>query len=199
MRKTCILVVGLLVYSLTAFAGEYLMNDTGGTVTGLRVVFSEPVSLTGFGDVLMTVEPSGEATSFVFSGGSLEAWGGHWLSWAPTTARIMSYEWLTSPTATAAVYADDVAVVSHRRESVFELRLPSDEGGEKLGTVTCTVSMEQIPFVAWYSVEFDNGNTKCTWYDSAQSKALATGRDVCFVASSNEDLFSVTRKCPPDC
>ena len=92
MKKLGLLVIGLLCISLSSLAGEYLMNDTGEAVTGLRVVFSEPVKLTGFGDVLNTVEPTGKATEFVFSGGELDAWAGHWLNWDPVSAALVSHE-----------------------------------------------------------------------------------------------------------
>lgn len=95
MRKALVLVPIVVVCSVAAFCGEYLMNDTGETVTGLRVVFSEPVTITGYGDVLMIVEPEGEATEFIFSGGEVEAWGGHWLNWEPTSTSLLTFEWLT--------------------------------------------------------------------------------------------------------
>lgn len=73
MKKVGLLLVGFILISGSSLAGEYLMNDTGEVVTGLRVVFSEPVLLTGFGDVLITVAPVGESTEFTFSGGELKA------------------------------------------------------------------------------------------------------------------------------
>ena len=94
MKKVALLVVGLVICSVSLFAGEYLMNDTGATVYGLRVVFSKPVEITGFGDVLNTVEPAGELTEFVFSDGELGSWDGHWFNWEPELAQIISYEWL---------------------------------------------------------------------------------------------------------
>jgi len=65
--------IGILLafVSLSSLAGEYLTNDTGQTVYGLTVAFSEPVTLTGYGDVLVIVEPAGDASSFTFSGGQL--------------------------------------------------------------------------------------------------------------------------------
>ncbi len=96
MKKLGLLLVVSVIFSLSAFAGEYLMNDTGDTVYGLRVVFSEAVSLTGFGDTLMSVQPTGESTEFTFSGGALEAWGGHWFNWEPVSAMLVSHEWLAT-------------------------------------------------------------------------------------------------------
>ena len=109
MKTLVLLAVGLMLCSTPVFAGEYLMNDTGETVTGLRVVFSEPVSITGFGDVLLSVDPQGESIEFIFSGGELEAWGGHWLNWEPTTATLVEYEWLDeSPPVPAPIDAPEV-------------------------------------------------------------------------------------------
>lgn len=102
MKKALVLLVGVLVlWSLPTLAGEYLMNDTGGTVFGLRVVFAEPVEITGFGDVLLSVEPSGESSEVVFSGGELEAWEGHWLNWEPSGVPITRHEWILGGTETA--------------------------------------------------------------------------------------------------
>lgn len=94
MKEIALLAVGLIVCSLPVFAGEHLINDTEGTVYGLHVVFSEAVSLVGFGDSLLSVQPTRASTEFTFSGSALEPWGGHWLNWEPTTATIVSYEWL---------------------------------------------------------------------------------------------------------
>lgn len=90
-----LVVVGLVLYSATLFAGEYLMNDTGQMVYGLQVTFSEPVTITGYGDVLMTVEPSGESTTFTFSGETVDAWNGIWFNWEPSSAVVVLHEWLT--------------------------------------------------------------------------------------------------------
>jgi len=83
----------LVLFSLSVLAGGYFMNDTGETVYGLRIVFSEPVTITSFGDVLMSVEPSGESTTFMFSGGTVEPWGDHWIIWEPGSASVVSEEW----------------------------------------------------------------------------------------------------------
>ncbi|MCK4393139.1 hypothetical protein KAX17_09560 [Candidatus Bipolaricaulota bacterium] len=94
MKTVVLLVAVLVLFSIPSLAGEYLMNDTGKAVYRLRVVFSERVTLTGFGDVLTTVEPTGESREFTFSGGELEAWGGHWFRWEPASARVISHEWI---------------------------------------------------------------------------------------------------------
>jgi hypothetical protein len=96
MKKTALLVIGLVLLSIPSLAGEYLVNDTGEMVYRLRVVFSEPVELTGFGNILVTVQPLGESAEFAFSGCELEAWDGHWLNWEPVTATLDSHEWLTN-------------------------------------------------------------------------------------------------------
>jgi hypothetical protein len=114
MKKVALLVAGLVLFSIPLFAGEYLMNDTGATVYGLRVVFSEPVTLAGFGDVLMTVKPVGESTEFVFFGGELGSWAGHWFNWEPASALLMNHEWLTDP-ATVETSASDWAAYEASR------------------------------------------------------------------------------------
>jgi hypothetical protein len=71
MRKTWVLVIVILSLSLAVTAGEYLVNDTGETVTGLRVTFSEPVTITGFGDTLMIIEALAELGADVCSNARL--------------------------------------------------------------------------------------------------------------------------------
>lgn len=110
MRKVALLVIGLVCCSVALFAGEYLMNDTGQTVYGLRVTFSEPVRITASGDVLTTVKPSGESTEFTFTGGEVSTSGGHWLNWEPPSALIRSLEWLAQdPEMPQSIPADQVA------------------------------------------------------------------------------------------
>ena len=94
MRRALLLAIGLVLCSMPTLAGEYLMNEE--VAYGLRVTFSEPVTLTYFGDVLMQVSPEGEAAEFVFSGAELPAWVGHGLAWVPTSTHIISHEWFAS-------------------------------------------------------------------------------------------------------
>jgi len=82
----------VLMLAPSAFAGEYLMNEE--KALGLRVVFSEPVTITAFGDVFTTVKPEMESREFVFYGGELAPWVGHWLNWEPSSAELLHSEWL---------------------------------------------------------------------------------------------------------
>jgi len=95
MKRFASVSVALVFLTLPVAAGEYLMNEE--VAYGLRVTFSEPVTVTHFGDVLMTMMPQGEASEFMFYGAELPAWVGHGLMWAPASARIVDYEWLSSP------------------------------------------------------------------------------------------------------
>ena len=89
---------------MPTLASEYLMNEE--VAYGLRVTFSEPVTLTYFDATLRQVDPDGESIEFVFSGAELPAWIGFGLSWAPTSARIVSHEWLATPSATGLIEVD---------------------------------------------------------------------------------------------
>ena len=120
MKKSIAAVVVLILYCGTSLAGEYLVNDTGGTVYGLRVGFSEPVTITSFGDILTVIDPAGESPQFTFSGGALESWGGHWLNWKPASAVVLSAEWISEIPMSLA----DLAVVSHSEiATAFEVEL----------------------------------------------------------------------------
>ena len=93
MKSLVLFLVGLFLCSGIVFGGEYLMNDTGETAYGLRVVFSQPVQITAFGDDLTSITPAGEATEFTFSGGEVGAGGGQWFNWEPATAIVTEHEW----------------------------------------------------------------------------------------------------------
>ena len=105
MKWVSLLLVGLMCLSVVVSAGELITNDTGEYATGLRVAFSTPVLITAFGDILTNVDQEGLSYEFVFSGGTVQPWGDHWLNWAPATAQIISYEWLTE-----AAFADSSTV-----------------------------------------------------------------------------------------
>jgi len=68
MKTVALAMVMLVLYSISLLACEYLMNDTSASEYGLRVVFSERVPITAFGDELVSVMPSGEFAEFIFSG-----------------------------------------------------------------------------------------------------------------------------------
>jgi len=95
MNRVIVVALGLALCSVPVLAGEFLMNEE--VAYGLRVTFSEPVTLSYFGDVLTVVSPQGEASAFTFSGAELPPWVGHGLAWTPATARILSHEWLAVP------------------------------------------------------------------------------------------------------
>jgi hypothetical protein len=143
MQRTLSIVVLLLVCSLPLLAGEYLMNDTGQTAYGLRVTFSEPVTITGYGDVLVAVEPAGESRIFTFSGAAVEAWGGQWLNWEPETAELVSTEWLAS--------GWDLSVDATATDFDYEIE---PEGIDTSITISRHIDRNCLPF----SVEYAVGN-----------------------------------------
>lgn len=108
MKKLALLVIGLVLYSTPLLAGEFLMNDTGETAVGSCVVFSEPVMLTGFGDVLTSLYPDAASPVLTFSGGELAVWEGHWLSWEPATVPRVALEWITETTLASDSSSPDV-------------------------------------------------------------------------------------------
>ena len=97
MKRLFPIGVLLAFMSVPVLAGGYFMNDTGETAYGLRVEFSEPVTITSFGDLLTVIDLPGESTTFTFSGGTVEPWGDHWIIWEPASASIVSEEWLATP------------------------------------------------------------------------------------------------------
>ncbi len=95
MKKLSLLLVGFLCLSVMVRAGEVISNDTGEDATGLRVVFSSPVLITGFGDNLVSIDTQMLSFEFIFSGGVVEPWDSHWFNYAPASASVMETEWLT--------------------------------------------------------------------------------------------------------
>ena len=105
-----ILLLALLLCSIPTLAGEYIMNDTGQMVYGLIVTFSEPVTITTFGDALTQVDPTCEATTFAFSCGDVAASGGEWLNWEPTSAQLISHHWQAEDALSSSAPASDVTL-----------------------------------------------------------------------------------------
>ena len=84
----------LVALSFAASGGTFLTNDSGDVAAGLRVAFDTPVILTGYGDTLNVVDSEGPATEFTFSGGLLEPWGSHWMTWEPAEALVVEVAWI---------------------------------------------------------------------------------------------------------
>ncbi|MFC2081973.1 hypothetical protein ACFLR0_02195, partial [Candidatus Bipolaricaulota bacterium] len=144
MKRLVVLSTVLILSAIPTLAGEYLMNDTGRTVRALRIVFSEPVTITSFGDTLLTVEPEGEADEFLFSGGEVAPWEGHGIVWTPGTARIVSYEWLAETCAGLDLPEDATAV-----DYEYQVPIP---GTENSLTIQRTIERNKIPFAVAYRI-----------------------------------------------
>ena len=121
MKRVLVLIAVLGLWSLPLTAGEFLMNDSGEIATALRVTFSEPVTITGFGDTLMAVSPVGESMQFTFSGSEVDSWGTHWLDWEPASAKLLQSEWLSGePSALDEQMAQrDVEITGHLLNAAY--------------------------------------------------------------------------------
>jgi len=97
MKLASGVLVLLALCSLPLQATQILLNDSGELAFGIRVVFSQPVTLNGFGDTLGAVTPSTENAEFIFFAGTVVPWGTHWLSWEPREVALEAIEWLPSP------------------------------------------------------------------------------------------------------
>jgi len=64
----------LIAFAASPFAGEVFMNDTGEVAKAFHIVFSEPIEITNFGGPFTDHEPLGQASEFVFSGGEAQYW-----------------------------------------------------------------------------------------------------------------------------
>jgi|GEM_PF-2458803 len=93
--RVAAIALGLVIclVPLSVFPAEYLSNEV--PAMALRVEFSEPVTVTGYGEVFTSVAPESEAIEFLFFGGELAPWDGHWLSWQPAVAKLVVIEWLS--------------------------------------------------------------------------------------------------------
>ena len=96
-----LVLVALLLASAITAAREAIINDTvitndtGKGTTGLRVLFSTLVQITGFGEDLTEIDQTGLSYEFVFSSEVINPEEAHWFSYAPTSARVLEYEWLS--------------------------------------------------------------------------------------------------------
>jgi len=146
MKKIGTLFVGFLFLTFAVLAGEVITNDTGEDAMGLHVTFSSPVLITAFGDILTSVDPQMLAFEFVFSGGVVEPWGSHWMNWAPTTAQIISSEWLTG-----SEFAPANLPVSQTIDHHVTLTSSSEQGAT-LSLVVRETIPEQIPLTVSYEI-----------------------------------------------
>ncbi|TFH08553.1 MAG: hypothetical protein E4H08_07575 [Candidatus Atribacteria bacterium] len=94
--KKLILFVAALCVSFLVYAGEMITNDSGEDATYLRVLFSAPVEVTAFGDILTAVDAHPSLVEYLFSGGTVALWESHWMNWTPSTAAIVEVEWLSA-------------------------------------------------------------------------------------------------------
>ena len=191
MSRVIVVALGSVLCSISVLAGEFLMNEE--IAYGLRVTFSKPVTITHFGDVLMTVSPQGQATEFIFSGAELPAWVGHGLAWEPTTARIASCEWLTQHQVTAI----GVVRVPPTTVQTFPAVLTSSSGETIDATITRTMSQEQVPFVVEYGINSADETLALTWTRLTPWQQVE-GTEARFVQLSNAEpiVFLLEAKTP---
>jgi PKD repeat protein len=93
-----ILVAAILITILVVsavLASEELKNTDSETAVALRVEFSRAVRIEAHGREFRTQEPSGKASVFLFSNGSVRPRRTFEIEWSPSTARIVSIEWLS--------------------------------------------------------------------------------------------------------
>jgi len=88
-----IMLVVMLSCVATDASGVFL-NDSGDAARAIRIAFSEPVEITGFGDRFDYQSPKGKATTFVFTGTPLNDSWTFWVSWSPASASVVKREWL---------------------------------------------------------------------------------------------------------
>jgi len=168
-RSVALIAVVLGVWSLPLTAGEFLMNDLGELARALRVTFSEPVIITAFGDTLMDVSPSEESAEFTFSGGAVEPWGGHWLNWEPTGARIVHHEWIADRTE---LLSSDAMIVSlpagtnaEYLGNPFSEKLPDGSGWEHARAVWDMEVFDGDIYMAHGSIASNAGPVKVWYFD----------------------------------
>lgn len=185
MKRVSLLLVGLLLVSVGAFAGDVITNDTGEDMSGLRVVFSQPVLITAFGESLISVEPQMLSYEFVFSGGTVEPWGTQWFNFAPTTASIVETEWLAKAPLSI---SDSVYVPTNYVDEVtFSIELLSNLGVPLEAVITRRKSVETIPFWVDYAVDNPADAAEYRWalYTPDYRAQYESGRSVHLLPKSN--------------
>ncbi len=89
--------VGLVVAlaAISFGASQTFTNNTGSPVTGIRVIFSDMVWITGYdATVFPTQDPLGVVSEITFSGGQLANLGEFRVTWSEAYASVVSFSWL---------------------------------------------------------------------------------------------------------
>lgn len=100
VRLFCLLLLSLVLIAVLGPAcwasSRTFINETGGSVTGIRIVFSSAVRISQYDkSEFPTKEPQGMASEFVFSGGELRNRGRFAVTWSGASATVVSSTWLT--------------------------------------------------------------------------------------------------------
>jgi len=148
--------VGTLLMGLTALAGtKAFTNDTGIVVTGIEIEFSADAMITWHSGELSAQGPSGFGTEFTFTGGEVKPGCTFAISWGPSVAKIVSYEWVTS-------FVSAASVEQHTLKKGFRIILRSADGQEITVQVTRRLSDRMIPFLVEYEVN-EKDSLSFTW------------------------------------
>ena len=212
-RSAALLFLSFMMAAFIAQAGAIYTNDTGQVAYGIRVEFEAPVMITSHAPVFSEMEPDGEASVFVFSGGEVPPGGTFWLSWRPADVAVAGYEWLASPQGEVVQSgeggvqepAGPVTPASpsgpHLREEAITATLRSEDGEEIEVAVIRRLSDRMIPFLVEYEIQ-GGGGFSFTWdlnhyvdsdHDGRfRNDADAMGREARAIYFSNRTPYIVT-------
>lgn len=99
MRRLFTLLVLLVAAALpfmsaSATGSTTLFNDVNSDAYGLRVTFTEPVSIARMGEGFARWEAEENGKTIVFFEGKIGIWGNFFFFWEPENAEVMSHHWL---------------------------------------------------------------------------------------------------------
>ncbi len=188
-------VAGILLANIPLFATTHsFRNDTGKVATGIKVEFSRRATVTRHSASFALQDPDGWGTKFTFTGGKVQPGGKFTVSWGPSAATVVSWEWIAASVSAA-------SVERHTVEKSFAINLKSDDGHALAVQVTRKLSERMIPFMVEYAVEGEE-ELAFTWdmnhlVDSDgdgqfRNDADAVGKTARMIYPSNRTPYIVT-------
>ncbi len=154
------LIVGLVLIScISMAASKTFINETGNTVYGITITFSKKVAITRHDNIFPTQGPSGQSEKFTFSGGKLRNFGRFSVSWIPSTAVVVNYDWNASPTVRGTVPAIET------QKDTFQINIGTSIDGVTLtADIHRTIVRGQLPFSVRYEVSLPSQASGYTLY-----------------------------------
>ena len=137
-----------LMSSVGLATTETFVNKTGKSAYGITLTFSRNVTITRHDDVFPDQEPaSGRSDRFTFSGGEVQNYGRFSVSWIPSTAEVVSYQWSYEPP------TEIKGPLPEKQDETFQVDFGETADGTSIeADVRREIMRNQLPFTVRYEV-----------------------------------------------